>query len=205
MRIFALVLGFNHNNNQLRFLVFHRGGLAASDPYDITKPGNLRGVARLFLTLLSWRTAAEAGFLTCCSDTAYLLPADGVGKDYVRAKVEKILFRSLCIRGRMTHVFLLSLPTDAPSADSQSEKEQLKPPIESTRGLRRSPRLALSTKPATTPQEKGKSAAEKKLPESGQTRPGPTTRSGSKKSVPSSEAPEQTSGRCSPIRDVVVS
>ncbi|KAF9788668.1 hypothetical protein BJ322DRAFT_1183683 [Thelephora terrestris] len=99
---------------ELRFLVFHRGGLATSHPYDLTQEDGLKEVARLLLTLASWRTAAEAGFITCGNDTTHLLPVDKEGEQHVRVTVKEILFRSLCIRGRMTQVSLLLLPTDTP-------------------------------------------------------------------------------------------
>ncbi|KAF9781406.1 hypothetical protein BJ322DRAFT_1213405 [Thelephora terrestris] len=119
MRVFALILGFNHDDNQLRFLVFHRGGLAASHPYDLTQEDGLKEVARLFLTLVSWRTAAEAGFIACGNETTHLLPVDKEGEQHVRAKV--------------THIFLLLLPTDAPPACPKApEKQQPRP--EQTKG-----------------------------------------------------------------------
>ena len=76
MRTFALVLAFNHSSNALRFLVFHRGGLTASNECHTAKPKGLEGIARLFLTLALWRTAEEAGAVGCCNDETYLLPAD---------------------------------------------------------------------------------------------------------------------------------
>jgi hypothetical protein len=133
MRVFALVLAFNHENNVLRFLIFHHGGLAASEEHNITKADGLKAMARLFLTLAIWRTAEEAGIITCFNDTAHLLPADQEGTRCVSAVVETMLFRSLSVRGRMTHIFRLRLPTSAPLPVSQPlEKELPKTFAEST-------------------------------------------------------------------------
>lgn len=161
MRVFALILGFNHDKNQLRFLVFHRGGLAASEPCDLTKKDGFEDVARLFLTLATWRTAAEAGFTTCGNDTTHLLPVNKGSKQHVRATVEEILFRSLCVRGRMTQVFLL-LPKGATRADPKTpKKKELRPSVHSVVGLRRSARLAGKPEPTNTSHEKGNSTLSK--------------------------------------------
>ncbi|KAF9788656.1 hypothetical protein BJ322DRAFT_652705 [Thelephora terrestris] len=173
MRVFALILGFNRDNNQLRFLVFHRGGLAASHPYDLTQEDGLKEVARLLLTLASWRTAADAGFITCGDDTTHLLPVDKEGEQHVRATVKEIIFRSPCVRGRMTQVFLLLLPTNAPPADQE-------------------------LKSTTTSREKGKSVSGEQLPGPATVRSGLET--GSSENVPSlSKVLEQTKGGNSSI------
>ena len=137
-RMFAIALAYNQENKELRFLVFHRGGLAASKPLHITQWAGLRAIMRLFLTLGLWTTATEAGFVPCCNDTTYLLPADKEGDTYMALTVERILFRSLCIRGRMTHVFLLHLPTSSPPEDSQLRgKKSPEPDLTSFRGFER--------------------------------------------------------------------
>jgi len=154
-RIFALVIGFNHVTNTLRFLVFHHGGLTASDECNITEEDGLREVAHLFLTLASWTTAEEAGFVTCYNHTAHLLPKDQSGTGHVSAEVEKILARSHCVRGRMTFVYRLRLPT-APKPVRTIEKSP------TVSGTRRSPRFSekaptssRSAGSTTTPRETG--------------------------------------------------
>ena len=130
MRVFALVLAFNNKEKKFTFLIFHRGGLAASEPSDITTEDGSKEVARLFLTLALWRTAADAGIVACSDDTTYLLPKDPEGKDHVRATVDSVLFKSASIRGRMTHVFLLRLlGPDSP--------DQEKNPVEQSVGSSR--------------------------------------------------------------------
>ena len=147
MRMFALVLGFDHTKHGLRFLVFHRGGLAASEEYNISQKDGMEHVARLFLTLTLWTTAEEAGFIPCCNETGYLLPADKKEK-YVYAKVEAALFRSLCVRGRMTHVLLLGLPPPkgAAPADSRPPVRETQNPVAFTTTHRRSTRIATHAK-----------------------------------------------------------
>jgi len=142
MRTFALVLAFNQEKNALRFLVFHHGGLTASEEYDITKRDGLKEVARLFLTLASWETAEDAGVITCYNDTTYLLPEDQDGTSHVVAEVEDILSWYLCIRGRMTFVSRLRLQTGVHPAAPESLKRVPGSLVElGTLPLRRSARL----------------------------------------------------------------
>jgi len=112
MRTFALVLAFNQEQSTLRFLVFHHGGLTASEECNITEEDGLKEVARLFLTLTCWRTAEDAGFITCYGHSAYLLPGDQEGTNHVSAEVERILSWHHCVRGGMTFVSRLRLPSN---------------------------------------------------------------------------------------------
>ena len=150
MRTFALVLAFNQGKNAFRFLVFHHGGLTASEEYDITKGDGLKEVARLFLTLASWGTAEEAGFITCYSPTTYLLPRDQVGTSHILSEVERILSWYHCVRGRMTFVWRRRRETNVPPAAPKALRTVSKPLVEL--GLRRSARLLEkeSTKESTS-------------------------------------------------------
>lgn len=147
MRIFALVLAFNQEQSTLRFLVFHRSGLTTSEECNITKEDGLKEVAHLFLTLTCWRTAEDAGFITCYSHSAYLLPRDQDGTNHVSAEVERILFWHHCIRGRMTLVSRLRLSSDTPQDATNLPRIVPKPLMELTQ--RRSTRL-LKKAPASS-------------------------------------------------------
>ena len=142
MRVFTIVLAIERDSNLLRFLIFHRGGLAASQPHSITNAAGMREVARVFLTLALWSTAAEAGFVTCCDDTTYLLPADENGGCYVSAAVGAVAFRSLHIYGHMAQVFLLHLSAGIqPAALQPLAKTLVEPSVVSVVRPRRSKRL----------------------------------------------------------------
>jgi len=106
---FVLVLAFNQDEQALRPLIFHRGGLTASEPYNITTSEGLKETARLFLALALWSTPGDAGFVPICTDTTYMLPADQLGKDYALAALDDVLSRSFRIRGRGTFVSRLRL------------------------------------------------------------------------------------------------
>jgi len=199
IRALALVLAFDHESNTLRFLVFHRGGLVASEGYNITERDGLEGIARLFLTLASWRTAEEAGIVTCCSDNTYLLPADRAGTCCMSAAVEGILFRTLRIRGRMTSVSLLRLPTSTPPVILVSPGKKLpKPLMELSGPLRRSARLLhkepTSSGSTATAKERGQEDTEERSQEPARSRPGPTTRTASRKAASLPIVLEQADG-----------
>jgi len=114
MRSFVLVLGFNQDEQALRPLIFHRGGLTTSEPYNITTLEGLKETARLFLVLTLWSAPGDAGFVPACTDTMYMLPADQLGKDYALAALDDVLSRSLRIRGRGTLVSRLRLLRNPP-------------------------------------------------------------------------------------------
>ena len=67
-RHFVVALGFRHTSAQLRFLVFHRGGLAASHELSVYNKDHQKGILRIFLSILSWKSAGDAGFLEFCND-----------------------------------------------------------------------------------------------------------------------------------------
>jgi hypothetical protein len=115
VRSFVLALAFDQGEKALRFLIFHHGGLTASEPCKITAPGGLKEIVRLFLVLASWSTPGDAGFVRCCTDTEYALPADQLGENYVLAEVDEVLSCSPRVRGRMTLVSRLRLSRKFPT------------------------------------------------------------------------------------------
>ena len=114
MRSFTLILAFNRDEKALRFLIYYHGGLTTSEPCNITEPGGLKDVGRLFLVLALWTTPGDAGFIPSCTNAKYLLPADQLGKDYVVAEADGLLSWSLRIRGSLgvvSRVHLLRGPS----------------------------------------------------------------------------------------------
>ena len=109
IRSFVPILAFNLESKTLRFLIFHHGGLTASESCRMTEPGELKGVVRVFLALAFWTTSVGAGFVPSCAITEYALPADHLGKNYRLATVDDALYRSPQIRGRATLVSRLRL------------------------------------------------------------------------------------------------
>ena len=115
VRSFVLVLAFDRISQALRFLIFHHGGVTASEPCNITGPGGLKEALRMFLALAFWSTPVGTGFTPSCINTEYALPADRLGKTYMVAVVDGVLSRSPRVRGRMTLVSRLHLLRNTPT------------------------------------------------------------------------------------------
>jgi len=115
VRSFVPVLAFNRVSQALRFLIFHHGGVTASEPCSITEPGGSKEAMRMFLALAFWSTPVGTGFTPSFTDTEYALPADCLGKTYMVAVVNEVLSRSPRVCGRMTLVSRLHLLRNSPA------------------------------------------------------------------------------------------
>jgi len=133
VRPFVLVLAFNQDSKALRFLIFHHGGITASEPCNITEPGGLKEVVWIFRALAFWSTPVGTGFIPSFAGTKYTLPADRLGKAYRLAAVDDVLSRSLRVRGRMTLVSRLHLlqnyPADGGSSNRRVDYLEDKPAV----------------------------------------------------------------------------
>ena len=56
---FSLVIAYNHKQSELRFLVFHAGGLTASCPLNLNQPNDHMDIICLILS--TWKRAGDAG------------------------------------------------------------------------------------------------------------------------------------------------
>jgi len=61
VRKFVLVVGFRYTTLELRFLIFHRGGVTASKPLSVVEEEGQKDILRVFLSMLMWRTEEDAG------------------------------------------------------------------------------------------------------------------------------------------------
>jgi hypothetical protein len=110
-RQFATVLGFRHVDAKLRFLVFHRSGLTGSQPFSVQDTQGQKDILRIFLSILEWTSANDAGFLEFCNDSEMCLPRYEGDETGVVASVAKVLHDSLHVRGRGSRVLLMEYPT----------------------------------------------------------------------------------------------
>ena len=115
VRSFVLVLAFNWDSKALRFLIFHHGGVTASEQCNIAEFGGLKEAVRMLLALAFWSTPVGTGFIPSCTNTEYALPADCLGKSYRLAAVDDVFSRSPCVRGRMTLVSRVHLLRNPPT------------------------------------------------------------------------------------------
>jgi len=110
-RQFALVLGFRHTTAELRFLVFHRGGLTTSKPFYVKDEQGQKDILRVFLSILSWASPNDAGFLEFYNDIEMSLLRHEGDKTGVVARVAEVLHDGLCVQGRASRVLLMNYPT----------------------------------------------------------------------------------------------
>lgn len=113
LRRFALVIGFDYIQRELRFLVFHRGGLTSSPTLSVKT--DTKDVLRLFMAILSWSSLADAGFPEWCNNTQFRLPRTGDDTEGVLATVDDILHDSATVRGRAARAIQVSYTIDSPS------------------------------------------------------------------------------------------
>jgi hypothetical protein len=110
-RQFAIVLGIRHTDATLRFLVFHRSGLTGSEPLTLEVTEGRKDILRIFLSILGWKSANDAGFLEFCNDFEMALPRHKCDEIGVVARVAEVLHDSLCVQGRASRALLMDYPT----------------------------------------------------------------------------------------------
>jgi len=110
-RQFSVALGFRHTEAELRFLVFHRGGLTGSKACSVKDPQGQKDILRIFLSILQWKSANDAGFLEFFNNSEMCLPRHKDDETGTVANVTEVLHDGLCVRGRASRVLLMSHPT----------------------------------------------------------------------------------------------
>lgn len=102
LRKFALVLCFEHATKQLRFVIFHRGGLTASHALSVDI--DIKDILLMFIAILTWDSAADAGFPEWFNDIQFCLPLDNKDTEGVVVTVDEVLHSTTGVRGRVTRV-----------------------------------------------------------------------------------------------------
>ncbi|KAF9649218.1 hypothetical protein BDM02DRAFT_1948897 [Thelephora ganbajun] len=128
-RHFALVLGFCHATTKLRFLIFHRSGLTASHPFSVRNEAGKRDILRVFLSILQWESAKDAGFLGFYNGFEMSLLHHEDDQDGVVSRVAEVLRNGLRVRGRASRVLLVDYPT---SKGSKSKSGPCVPALDPT-------------------------------------------------------------------------
>ena len=110
-RHFAVVLGFRHTKTELRFLVFHRGGLTGSHHLSVKDERGQEDMLHILLSILDWRSVEDAGFLGFYNDSEMSLLRHEDDEAGVVARVAEVLHDGLCVQGRASRVLLMDYPT----------------------------------------------------------------------------------------------
>ncbi|KAJ3978944.1 hypothetical protein F5890DRAFT_1469690 [Lentinula detonsa] len=116
---FVPVIGYKHNEHSLQFLVFHRGGCTSSKPLDLDEPDGQKGFIHLLVSILTWRTRADAGFPAWYNDAQVCLPGRNAGdRSPLTVDINRILHYSVCVRGRAPRVFRIRVPAALPGEET---------------------------------------------------------------------------------------
>ena len=108
LRQFSLVIAYNHDQHELRFLVFHVGGMTASHGLSPNKPNDHQNILRLILALLTWETPGDAGLPEWCSDVEMFVQRGGDDQNGVQMRVTETLYERYGICGHGPQVSCLS-------------------------------------------------------------------------------------------------
>ena len=103
LRAFALVIGVNHQHAELRFLIFHRGGLTTNTPLKLNKTSDLMLVQKIMMSVLLWQTPLDAGLPSFTDAHDFLLPLPR-SVSPVLGKIEHIHYATCAVRSRATWV-----------------------------------------------------------------------------------------------------
>lgn len=143
LRQHALVISFNHHAHEIRFLVFHRGGLTMSNPLYVKKVEDRMDILRLFMAVLSWNTPGQAGLPVWFNGTQMSIPRSiNSAAESILFHVIRVLSYHLSIRGRNPRVSLLTPHVDV-TVDSANNKDPCDSlvPVAQMFQPRRSPRI----------------------------------------------------------------
>ena len=106
-RAFELVLGYNYLSDHFRFLIFHRGGLTCSTPINLrsaTQKNNCTDLVRMFMPILSWTKADDAGCPSFSNGKQLLLPRPLHPTTLTRFTTDVVLYQKPGVRSRNTWV-----------------------------------------------------------------------------------------------------
>ncbi|KAF5383376.1 hypothetical protein D9757_008426 [Collybiopsis confluens] len=106
LRQFVLVIGYNHAEYAMRFLVFHRGGLTASTPLLLDTKAGQNDFILLLSAILTWKTPQDAGFPAWCNENQIFLPKIHSSP----IDIARILHHTSCIRGRAPEFITFVFP-----------------------------------------------------------------------------------------------
>ena len=150
-RTFELVLSYNYVSDRFRFLIFHRGGLTCSTPIKLSSttkksysPPDCTDLVRMFMSILSWTKADDAGCPSFSNGKQLLLPHPLRPTTLTRFTTDVVLYQKPGVRSRNTwvarlkpHVGDAAKTVDLPSGESSNNNDQSSRPGPSRSNPRR--------------------------------------------------------------------
>ena len=121
-RTYVLMICFNYAEGTMRYLIFHRSGLTASEDINLRTVQGRKDFLRILLIILLWTHRRHAGFPEYFDGkNVYLKEGEGVS----RWSIDKFLYdTSNKIRGRGTCVYRLKKEEDDVDDYETSESEE---------------------------------------------------------------------------------
>ncbi|KAJ6567307.1 hypothetical protein DFH09DRAFT_457170 [Mycena vulgaris] len=107
LRSFSLVLGVNHTTKELRFLIFHPGGLTSHRPLSFEQDEDRATMQRIFFAISLWQTPEHAGYPHFTDGSSIMLPSSKMADKTIRMWIEELMYHAVTVRGRNTAVYLL--------------------------------------------------------------------------------------------------
>ena len=102
MCAFTVAFAYNNATCEFRVLIFHSGGLTASERLDLRNQNARKSLHKMLFCMMLWQDAEDAGFPCFTDGENFKIPRkDGECADY---KLEKTLHQSTSLRGARTWV-----------------------------------------------------------------------------------------------------
>ncbi|KAH8795199.1 hypothetical protein DL96DRAFT_1648969 [Flagelloscypha sp. PMI_526] len=118
-RLWRIVFSFDQDENIFRLLIFHNGGLSASQAMNLKEVEGRKRVQQMLFALILWQDAEDAGYPCFTNGSEMALPGN------IFATIEETLWYSTSTCGRGTHVLRASFdpaPHGAPSPQLTTEE-----------------------------------------------------------------------------------
>ncbi|KAJ3773451.1 hypothetical protein FB446DRAFT_836689, partial [Lentinula raphanica] len=131
LRLFSLAISINQQKHELRFLIFHHGGITATKTLSLKNEADRRDICLIMTSIIFWQTPADAGIPSFTDGATFILPPlAGNDKDLPgpSAELKEVLHQSHSIQGRNTWVCLIEIPERFPKrsrVENQSTSEYL--------------------------------------------------------------------------------
>ncbi|KAH8795200.1 hypothetical protein DL96DRAFT_1723412 [Flagelloscypha sp. PMI_526] len=117
-RLWRIVFSFDQDANLFRFLIFHNGGLSASQAMNLKEVEGRKQVQQMLFAMILWQDAEDAGYPCFTNGSEMALPGN------IFATIQETLWYSTSTCGRGTHVLRASFdpaPHGAPSPQLTTE------------------------------------------------------------------------------------
>lgn len=116
-RLFVLSIGFNHQTNEVRFIIFHRSGLTASHALNLTKESDRLQFMTILMTIMIWKERRDAGFSDSNDNMSYNL-------GNATWDICERLHQTSCVEGRATFVNRIRLRVSNPPTDESNVQSE---------------------------------------------------------------------------------